>query len=212
MIKVISFDLDDTLTDSNFDRLIWDVKIPRIYAEKNNISFEKSQEYVSNEYKRLSGKIKGKWYDAEWWLKYLKLKYSWNDLLDELKPEIKHFPEVKKVLKKLKKQGYKLIIVTTAENKFMNAKLECEGLGDFFDKKFSTSSNFNQHKKNILIYNKILKTLKIKPEEMLHIGNHFDFDYIAPRKIGIKAVLIDRSGKNKKAIKELNEIYEFLKI
>jgi putative hydrolase of the HAD superfamily len=35
--------------------------------------------------------------------------------------------------------------------------------------------------------------LSIKPQEMAHIGDHKEFDYLSPQKLGITAFYLDRN-------------------
>ena len=53
MLKVISFDLDDTLSDFGFDKLLWDIEIPKAYARETGLSFEDASKHVQEEYARL---------------------------------------------------------------------------------------------------------------------------------------------------------------
>ena len=127
MIKVISFDLDDTLSDSKFDELIWRTEIPKAYAKEKNISFEEAYKTVTTEYKAFVGKVQGNWRDASFWLKHFGLKATWEDLLKEVHHEIKHFDDVIPVLEELSKK-FKLVIVSNAERKFLNAKVKLNHL------------------------------------------------------------------------------------
>ena len=76
MIKLISFDLDDTLSDSTFDNLIWYTEIPKAFAKERNVSFDEAYKTVTEEYKNLWGKSKGNWRDAGFWLKHFLLYMS----------------------------------------------------------------------------------------------------------------------------------------
>ncbi len=64
--------------------------------------------------------------------------------------------------------------------------------------------------KDKMVYRKLLKVLKIKPEQMVHVGDDLEFDYEAPRLLGIKSFFLDRSGKQEgefviHSLKELEE-------
>lgn len=39
----------------------------------------------------------------------------------------------------------------------------------------------------------ICKKLSIKPQEMVHVGDHKEFDYLCPQKLGITAFYLDRN-------------------
>lgn len=197
MIKVISFDLDDTLSDSQFDELIWRTEIPKAYAKEKGMSFEQAYKEVTTEYKNLWGKAAGNWRDASFWLGHFGLKTTWEDLLNMLHHEIKHFDDVIPVLEELSKT-FKLVIVSNAERKFIDAKLKLNHIGKFFSKVYSASSDFNLKKKEAQVFKKVCEDFQIKPEELIHIGDEEEYDVNVPRSIGAQAFLLCRK-KDKKA-------------
>ena len=52
-------------------------------------------------------------------------------------------------------------------------------------------------KKTIGFYRQICQILGANPEEIVHIGDHYEFDYLVPRTLGIQAFYLDRSGEHK---------------
>jgi putative hydrolase of the HAD superfamily len=67
-------------------------------------------------------------------------------------------------------------------------------------------------KKSKEFYGKICELLKIKPEEVIHIGDHLIFDYLNPKEIGINAFLINRNQhKVELRIPVINNLEEILK-
>jgi len=204
MIKVISFDLDDTLSDSQFDELIWRTELPKAYAKEKGMSFEQAYTEVTTEYKNLWGKAQGNWRDASFWLKHFGLKTTWEDLLTMVHHEIKHFDDVIPVLDELSKK-FKLVIISNAERKFLDAKIKVNHLGGFFAKTYSAASDFNKKKKDAEIFQQVLKDFKIKPDELIHIGDDEEYDVKEPAKIGVKAYLLCRKGDKKADFCDLEE-------
>lgn len=209
MIKYISFDLDGTLVDDKFDELIWRREIPYLYAKKHGLMFDEAFKQVTTEYKKLWGKV-NRWRDVSFWFEHFGLKEDWKDILEEVAHEIKVYPEVTPLLKKLHGKQ-KLIILSHAERKFLELKLKCEGLEQFFDIVFSTTSDLENFKKDESVYNYLFKKLNIKPEELIHIGDDFEFDFKIPNALGVRAIYLDRSGKNKgdnivSSLKDINNI------
>jgi putative hydrolase of the HAD superfamily len=205
MIKVISFDLDDTLSDSQFDELIWRTEIPKAYAKEKGMPFEQAYKEVTTEYKNLWGKAAGNWRDASFWLTHFGLKTTWEDLLQMVHHEIKHFDDVIPVLEELSKK-FKLVIVSNAERKFIDAKLKLSHIGRFFTKTYSASSDFNLKKKEAPVFKKVLEDFNIEPEEMVHIGDEEEYDVKVPKSLGIQAFMLCRT-KDKKA--EFYDLYGF---
>ena len=49
-IRVLSFDLEGTLVDDKFSRLVWEEGLPALYAEEKGISLESALKRVMGEY------------------------------------------------------------------------------------------------------------------------------------------------------------------
>lgn len=211
MIKYISFDLDGTLADDKFDSLIWCEEIPRLYAKKKNLTLKAAKQYVFATYFEAKYiENVPRWTDIAYWFSRFGLK-DYNALINDMKKHICVYPDTVKTLEYLSKK-YKLIVVSAAERKFLNAKLEAEGLSKYFCKVYSSTSDFNSQKKTEEMYSKILKKLKVKPEEVVHIGDDLLGDYEAPTKVGIKAYHLVRSNKMKSqhTIHSLRELRKIL--
>lgn len=117
---IISFDMDGTIADMNFDNILWQEEIPKLYAEKNKVSFEKAKKLCWNEYCRV-GDEDLRWYDVKYWLEHFELKKEWQHLMNDLKHHINLYPEAKEVIKELSKK-HKLIIISNATREFLDLK------------------------------------------------------------------------------------------
>jgi HAD superfamily hydrolase (TIGR01549 family) len=203
ILKIISFDVDGTLVDLEYNDLIWFKEIPELIAKKKRISFEKSLKYVGEEYNKV-GEHNLNWYDINYWVTYFGLKVSPNNILDKYESQIKIFPEVISLLEELK-ENFILIIISSMPREFLIPKMK--KLGKYFKFSFSALSDFKELK-NSEIYSKISKTLNVLPEQILHIGDHWEFDYLAAQKAGMKSIYLDRSNikKGNCIINNLTEI------
>ena len=74
-------------------------------------------------------------------------------------------------------------------------EMEATGLKNYFDQIFSATSDFVEVKKTTGFYQKICQLLKANPNEIIHIGDHYEFDYRVPLSLGIRAFYLDRTGK-----------------
>lgn len=208
ILKIISFDVDGTLVDLDYNDLIWFKEIPELVAKKKKISFEKSLKYVYEEYTKL-GEHNLNWYDINYWITHFSLTASPEKILEKYESQVKIFSEVIPLLEKLKK-NFMLIVITAMPREFLIPKMK--KLEKYFTFAFSALSDFKELK-NSEIYSKISKTLKVVPEQILHIGDHWEFDYLAAQKAGMKVVYLDRSNtkEGKFVIHNLGEVKKIIK-
>jgi putative hydrolase of the HAD superfamily len=193
--KVVSFDMDGTITDISFVDSVWLEGIPRLYAIKNRVSLEDAKREVRSEYDKV-GKEKLEWYDPSYWIKKFGLSISTEELLRLFEDRIRVFAEVPRVLKELKHRGFKLIIVTNARREFVDMELGQLKIRDYFEHVFSSTSDFGLIKKAINLYEKVCDACGVLPNEMVHVGDDQYFDFEVPRKLGILAFYLDRTGKH----------------
>src|SRR4030042_1548282 len=95
--RIISFDMNGTLTQDKFIELVWGQGIPGLYSRAKNISFEQAQQYVFQEYHKI-GEERTEWYDIKYWFRFFDLGEDWMSLLKSFEHEVKPFPEVIPVL------------------------------------------------------------------------------------------------------------------
>jgi HAD superfamily hydrolase (TIGR01549 family) len=198
MIKVISFDFDGTIATHKFADNFWLKGVPKLYAKQNHINLKAAQKYLIEEYDKIGDK-RIEWYDPAYWFNRFKLNSDWNDLLKQYQQSVEIYPDVVPVLKRLS-QSYPLIISSNAKREFIDTQLGFSNLKQYFIHIFSSTSDFHTVKKVTDFYGMICTKLSIKPQEMAHVGDHKEFDYLSPQKLGITAFYLDRnktsSGQN----------------
>ncbi|KPV64198.1 MAG: putative HAD-hydrolase [Candidatus Bathyarchaeota archaeon BA2] len=208
-VKAISFDLDGTLINYRFVDSVWFKGIPRLYSVKKRVSFYDAKKVVKREYDKV-GKERPEWYDLHYWIRKFGLNITPQELLRYFEHRIKTYPEVPKVLDELKQRGFKLIIVTNARREFVELELRKAEIENYFDRVFSSTSDFGLVKKTADLYERVCSILEIPPQEMIHVGDDQNFDFDVPRRLGIMAFHLDRKGKHKgelivHSLEELNK-------
>jgi putative hydrolase of the HAD superfamily len=193
MTKIISFDMDGTLVDPEFTDWVWLHGIPLLYAEKTKLPFEEAKHFVVEEYLKV-GEGAIEWYDIKYWFRFFQLEKSWKDLMHQYVDKIRIYPDVNDILDQLKEE-FPIILTSNAGREFIDMEMEATGLGKFFDQIFSATSDFGEVKKTAGFYQKICTLLKSQPQEIVHVGDHYEFDYLVPRSLGIHAFYLERSGK-----------------
>ncbi len=195
MPKIISFDMDGTLVDSSFTDWVWMVGLPKLYAEKEGLPFEKAKLYVVSQYEKV-GEGAIEWYDIKYWLRFFQLGQDWRSLLLSYVDKIHVYEDVDHLLDRLKDR-YSLILTSNAGKEFIEIEMKATGLGKYFQYLFSATSDYRMVKKTVDFYRHICDVLHVTPQEIIHIGDHYEFDYLVPTSIGIQAFFLDRTGREK---------------
>ncbi|MDI6886149.1 MAG: HAD family hydrolase [archaeon] len=198
-IQVFSFDVDGTLVTPGFADSVWLRGIPAAYAEKEGLSFEAAFERVKSEYDKI-GENRIEWYKIDYWLKKFGLEIPYKKLFNEYQSEIRIYEEVESVLNVLKEEGYDLIISSNAATEFIDFQIK--PLKKFFSRVFSATSDFREVKKSDDFYARVCELLGVKPQAVVHTGDHWVFDFLNPRKIGINAYYLDRNRRRTRADEE----------
>jgi putative hydrolase of the HAD superfamily len=192
MRKVVSFDLDGTLTKLKFVDLVWHYGLPELYAKKYSIGFDRAKEIVMGEYNRV-GNRNPVWYDLRYWFEKYDLPGKPEDLLNRYAHEVSMFPDAVEALEKLSGR-YELIISSNAHRIFIEKQLEKIGRKRFL-RVFSAISDFGLLKKDPAFFLGVCKEISISPQNLIHIGDDFCFDYEIPKSLGIQAYFLDRTSK-----------------
>ena len=210
-IKIVSFDLDGTITDTSFVDSVWLEGIPRLYALEKNLPLEDAKRLVKREYDKI-GRERLEWYDPSYWIEKFGLHISPKELLNSFESKIRIFPEVPEVLEEIRIRELKQIIVSNARREFVDLEIDKTNIAHYFERIFSATSDFGQIKKSVDIFQEVCKICHITPEEMIHVGDDRLFDFEIPRKLGVPAFYLDRTGqcKEKSAIHNLRELNEKL--
>ncbi|HUI39334.1 MAG TPA: HAD family hydrolase [Methanothrix sp.] len=208
MIRFISLDMDGTLVNSRFVDKVWMEGIPRLYAERTGMDFPEAKEYVVGEYMKI-GSARLEWYDLAYWLDRFQLKIDKEHILQSFEDEIEPYPEVQEALE-LFSESYELVVTSNAAREFI--EIELDGLHDYFRETFSATSDFREVKKSPLLYGAICAHLDARPIEVMHIGDHYDYDYESPLEAGLDALFLDRKGvrSGSEVVGDLREAVELI--
>lgn len=194
MPEVISFDMDGTLVTPRYVDRVWMEGIPELYAKRHGVELDSAKEIVIGEYLKI-GSDRLEWYDLGYWLERFDLNIDKHELLEMHRSEIEIYPEVEEVLDSLRDAGYELVVTSNAAREFI--EMELDGLMDRFSRIFSVTSDFRDVKKSPRSYILVCRALGRKPLEVLHIGDHYVYDYEAPIEAGLDALFLDRKGNRR---------------
>lgn len=226
--KAVLFDLGNTLvkhdveTDAEvFRRILFSLGISKSLEDIKMAIMNTKQEAKDLDLHSLFGKLKCEEYWYRWDSLVLKhLNVSNNEIakliqarwLDHL--ECSLFPEVKKVLSRLRQMGLKIGLIATAYEEEIPIVLGKANLEiDIFDIIVGVDT-VKKLKPDPDVFRYALKKLKVKAEESLFVGDHVDADYRGAENVGMKAILIDRTESKDKSslrtITSLEEIFQYM--
>ena len=201
MLKVISFDVDGTLVDPSFADSVWLEGMPRLYAETHHTDFETAHRIVTRAYENI-GDEDIRWYELDYWIRLFELENSPHNLLTLHRDRIAVYEEVPEVLDRLSRK-YTLIVASNAHKDFLSLTLA--SIRSYFTHIFSATSDFQQVRKVRDFYERICNTLGVIPDELVHVGDHYKFDYETPQKMGIHAFFLNRKGNELKDLREFEK-------
>ncbi len=119
-------------------------------------------------------------------------------------------PEAASVLDALKKNGYKLGLIS---NSWPHGSEKFNYLKNYFDSMI-LSHKIGMLKPDAKMFETCLKELGVKADEAVMIGNSYESDIAPAEAVGMKGILIDREGNylDKESIKKLNELLDKIEL
>jgi putative hydrolase of the HAD superfamily len=209
MKKVISFDLDGTIVDGLYGNMVWLDGIPELYAKRYSMTKADAAAEIKREYDSV-GESHLLWYDIAYWLKRFDLASSIPDLLDRYCDYIRPLPYAAEVIEALSSK-YRLVIASNAGRVFVEKELNHTGLGRYFSRTISATSDFEMVKKEERFYRRLCAILDVAPAEIVHVGDHPVFDFEVPRLAGIDSYHYDPSAvTNGRVIRDFRDLLERL--
>jgi len=219
--KVISFDLDGTLVDLDFDLYLWFEELPRLYSEQNGVPLAQAKEMMRSEYDRI-GMQRREWYDICFWIRHHNLKVDPQKVVKDLSHKISVFPDALPVLKKFKSQKRRMVVFSNTPKMFLDIKKKVDCLEGFFERTISVYSDYSKIKSNDGVFARLAAELGVETCEILHVGDSYKSDYVPATREGCEAILLDRNLKLAKlladepplgeGIKRISSLYEIEKM
>lgn len=199
-IEIISLDFSGTLVTEDYLEYFWKEAIPRAYSTKEGISLKEAKAKVLEEYEKLS-KDDINWYLPDYWLKKLGIKNELKELVEQSLVALRFYEDAISFLEKVKNK-FTLIVASGVPSSLMLPALDV--LKVKFYKVYSSTDMFIVGKPPSF-YNFILEDLRIRPSQIIHIGDDKLNDLENPAKVGIKGYLVNRKNGS-----DLNSLLKLL--
>jgi putative hydrolase of the HAD superfamily len=205
-VKVVSFDVEGTLVTTDFSSAIWFEMIPERYSRRYGLNFEEATVKVRQEYDSI-GDLRLEWYDVQYWFTRFDLGNA-DIAMEELQPRVRYYPDTKDVLKRLHNK-YKLSVASGSPRPFLKHLLR--DIEHNFSSIYSSTSDYQQVK-TADFWAAMCRDLEVAPRQVIHVGDHMQFDFVEPASIGIRAFHLDRNRESGTAdsLQSLNELISLL--
>jgi HAD superfamily hydrolase (TIGR01549 family) len=139
------------------------------------------------------------------------MRSRWGEVQQAIPLEL--YPDVLPTLKSLRKDGHPLAIVSNAPPETMKT-IEELGLPALIPA-VVVSGVVGVSKPNPEIFRIALRSVGVRAEDAVHVGDLYEADVVGARNAGIEGVLIDRDGMHDgmdcPRVSTLGEIYRFLR-
>jgi HAD superfamily hydrolase (TIGR01509 family) len=137
-----------------------------------------------------------------WWMFYTYLLDDLNEDRDGLVPELVRntqdssnwdqlLPGTRAVLEQIR-QKYRIAVISNADGKIENVLARC-GIADCFES-ITDSGIVGFEKPRAEIFEAALRTLNVRADQSLYVGDVYSVDYIGATNAGMQAILFDVAG------------------
>ena len=135
------------------------------------------------------------------------------------RPEIKVYQGVRPLLERLKSSGLKLALVTDTNWRVQARKLNALGIAKYFDRIIFTDK-LNLKKPDLKIYRQIFEKFRVRPSEVLCVGDDPTCDFIGARIAGcqtlrikqgrLKNLTLDSAHEADKTVRSIKDFFYLL--
>lgn len=192
-IQVISFDLDDTLWNgtqvlikAEKAMLAWmqantpkAAELSREVLRDKKIQFVKANPHLKYQVSGVRQKFLHSLFDECGYAESEALSHECFDAFYQMRQQVELFEDVEQVLTDLQK-AYRLISLTNG-----NADITLVGLKPFFELSLN-GEDFTKPKPDPDMFLHALDKTQVKPEQVLHVGDHPNHDMLGAYKVGMK--------------------------
>ena len=200
--KLISFDLQGTLSDSAFSDEFWLELLPQLYAERNEVSLVDAKAVLKERFKSV-GRYHRLYYCPQDWIEELCPTSSFGELVRRLSNAPMLFPDTLELVRELF-GTVPLIILSTTTREFIASEL-----GDaqnYFDGVYSTVDDLGTAGKTTEIFRHITDLYNVSAKDALHIGDCKEMDIENAERAGLSTFFFDRKRPRGEIVAELRTI------
>lgn len=185
-IDTVMFDMDGTLLDLHYDNYFWQTHLPAVYAKKNNMPLDDAKQYLQPIFEEKQGQLE--WYCIDYWSRQLSMDIAKEKTNKEIVRKIRFRNGAEEFLKRLRKKGLKVWLLTNAHPTVIQIKSELLiSLDQYFDVKIS-SHELGFAKEQQEFWHLLMQQKPFNLENTLFIDDSLSV-LLSAQKFGIKNLL-----------------------
>jgi putative hydrolase of the HAD superfamily len=197
-----------------------------IVSQAWNIEWKKVNQEIRSDERKTFQSTRGLFHEAFMRVgKRLRLTIKEQDILDSIgrvynyvNRRAESFPDVPRTLEIIRKEGYKIGIISDADSEDLTVQLRSAGILKYFDM-MTTSSEVRSYKPNAKIFEIALAKSKCQPGQACYVGDTPEFDVLGANRVGLQSILVThgkakidlKSTKPAHIIKEVSEVVPLLR-
>jgi len=206
---VLSLDFAGVIAPKDFIDYFWFVALPRRIAKLEKIPLYEAMKFVEHAYETVSRNTL-EWYLPQYWALRFGVEDSLEDAIRESLSVAEVYGDALELIPTLATRYVLVIATNTPRNMVLRFLSKYPTIRSCIKRIYSCIDDLKVPKKNKEFYAYILKDLRIKPMELLHVGDDPLYDGVIPQELGIKTVVINRHCKCGKYLKDLYQVIEEL--
>lgn len=128
-IDTVLLDMDGTLLDLHYDNYFWRQHLPKVYAEKNQLTVDQTMQILEPMFAEHAGSLN--WYCVNFWSQQLDLNVM--RYKAEVADKISYRPNAERFLQVCQKKVADLRLITNAHREVLNLKISRTQLDKYFN-------------------------------------------------------------------------------
>lgn len=199
--RLLSFDLQGTLSGSAFSDEFWLETLPALYADNERISIVEAKEKLGREFAQF-GTYDERYYSAAYWLKRLDVRATFSELVGRMRHQPHCFPDGIEFVARISKE-IPVIITSSTTREFI--ALEIGGARQYIVAAYSSLDDFGIPGKPPALYAAIAARHGVRTEDILHVGDSREMDIENAMRAGCATFYFDKKIPRKQLFAELNK-------
>ena len=202
-IDTVLLDMDGTLLDLHYDNFYWVEYLPKLYAEKYNVSLTFAKQYLEKQLASKFGQLE--WYCTDFWSKELGIDIAATKAEKPVAKKIAFRPYAEVFLRNLRQMGKHVWMLTNAHRDVLEIKCQHLDLAVYFDHLIS-SHDFGFAKEHPSFWQELENQFPLDKERSLFVDDSLPILRSA-QKYGIGHLRAINQPDSQKPMKNTEEFY-----